>query len=265
MNLGENIYRLRTGKNMSQGDLADALEVSRQSVSKWENNSATPELEKLIKMSELFGISLDELVGGKNATAQDVQSPPISAVSSARKTAGIILLCFAAFIFVISIILVNPLAGVILALPFLLCGCICFLFQKRVGLWCAWTVFVLSCLFFSLATGTNLSTIRTILRYGLDFSIDAVISIVLNLTMLLLTILTVYSFRGVQIPYRRPGLVLLAFGWIGLLLLHLPLPFPRNDRSTWYHVLNILLEFIRNAGFVVLLVFTFHLPRKARK
>ena len=35
MNLGENIYRFRTEKNMSQGDLADALEVSRQSVSKW--------------------------------------------------------------------------------------------------------------------------------------------------------------------------------------------------------------------------------------
>ena len=47
MNLGENIYRLRAEKNMSQGDLADALEVSRQSVSKWENNSATPELDKL--------------------------------------------------------------------------------------------------------------------------------------------------------------------------------------------------------------------------
>ena len=264
MNLGENIYRLRTGKNMSQGDLADALEVSRQSVSKWENNSATPDLEKLIKMSELFEVSLDELVNGAAAT-REVQSPPTSAVSSARKTAGIILLCFAAFCFVISIILVNPLTGVILALPFLLCGCICFLFQKRVGLWCAWTIFVLSCLFFSLATGTNLSTIRTILRYGLDFSIGAVISIVLNLTMLLLTILTVYSFRRVQITYNRLGFALLACGWIGLLLLHLPLPFPRNDHSIWYYVRNILFELIRNAGFVVLLVFTFHLPRKARK
>ena len=129
MNLGENIYRLRTAKNMSQEDLAGALDVSRQSVSKWENNSATPELEKLIKMSELFEVSLDELVNGKTATTQDVQSPPIPVVSSTRKTAGIILLCFAAFIFVISIILVNPLAGVILALPFPLCGCICFLFQ----------------------------------------------------------------------------------------------------------------------------------------
>lgn len=55
MDLGENIYRFRTERNMSQGALADALEVSRQSVSKWENHSATPELDKLLKMSELPG------------------------------------------------------------------------------------------------------------------------------------------------------------------------------------------------------------------
>lgn len=65
MNLGENIYRLRIEKNMSQGDLADALEVSRQSVSKWENNSAVPELEKLVKMAGLFEVSLDTLVGNQ--------------------------------------------------------------------------------------------------------------------------------------------------------------------------------------------------------
>jgi len=49
MSLAENIYRLRTEQNMSQLDLADALEVSRQSVSKWETGTAVPELEKLIK------------------------------------------------------------------------------------------------------------------------------------------------------------------------------------------------------------------------
>ncbi len=47
MNLGETIYRLRTGKNLSQGDLAEMLEVSRQSISKWENNSAVPDLGDL--------------------------------------------------------------------------------------------------------------------------------------------------------------------------------------------------------------------------
>ncbi len=46
MTLGQNIARLRTQKNLSQGDLADALEVSRQSVSKWETDASIPEAAK---------------------------------------------------------------------------------------------------------------------------------------------------------------------------------------------------------------------------
>ena len=61
MTLGENIVRLRTQKNWSQGDLADALDISRQSVSKWETDASIPELDKLLKLSELFGVTLDEL------------------------------------------------------------------------------------------------------------------------------------------------------------------------------------------------------------
>jgi len=79
MNLGESIYRLRTERNMSQGDLADALDVSRQSVSKWENNMAVPDLDKLVKMSELFGITLDELVTGRapRTTVHTVSLPDV--------------------------------------------------------------------------------------------------------------------------------------------------------------------------------------------
>ena len=65
MNLGERIYRFRTEKNLSQGDLADRLEVSRQSISKWETNASVPELDKLIKLSEIFAVTLDELVMDK--------------------------------------------------------------------------------------------------------------------------------------------------------------------------------------------------------
>lgn len=50
MTLGENIARLRTQKDWSQGDLADALGISRQSISKWETDTSIPELEKLIKL-----------------------------------------------------------------------------------------------------------------------------------------------------------------------------------------------------------------------
>ena len=75
MSLGQNIYKLRTGKRLSQEDFAAAMEVSRQSVSKWENDMAVPELEKLIKMAKLFEMSLDELVGNTTPAPKPVQSP----------------------------------------------------------------------------------------------------------------------------------------------------------------------------------------------
>ena len=63
MTLGQNIARLRAQKNLSQGDLADALEVSRQSVSKWETDASIPELDKLLRLAELFGVTLDAPAG----------------------------------------------------------------------------------------------------------------------------------------------------------------------------------------------------------
>lgn len=62
MTLGEKICMLRTGKGLSQEDLAAKLEVSRQSVSKWETSQSVPDLEKIIKLADLFGVSVDELV-----------------------------------------------------------------------------------------------------------------------------------------------------------------------------------------------------------
>lgn len=70
-NLGEKIYELRQKHHMSQGDLAEVLNVSRQSISKWENNSAVPELSKLVQMCELFHVSLDELVRGIDTRAEE--------------------------------------------------------------------------------------------------------------------------------------------------------------------------------------------------
>ena len=80
MTLGENIVRLRTQKNWSQGDLADALDISRQSVSKWETDASIPELDKLLKLSELFGVTLDELVRGEDAPKAETAAPAAQAV-----------------------------------------------------------------------------------------------------------------------------------------------------------------------------------------
>lgn len=64
-NLGERLYELRTKHEMSQGDLAEKLDVSRQTISKWENNISIPELDKIVSLSGIFGVSVDYLVKGE--------------------------------------------------------------------------------------------------------------------------------------------------------------------------------------------------------
>jgi DNA-binding XRE family transcriptional regulator len=151
MNLGENIYRLRTAKNMSQGDLADALEVSRQSVSKWENNSAVPELDKLVKMAQLFGISLDELVTGEvpgETNAPQPESKVIYIEKPARHTVtplqilGVLLLFCSALVISLSFLFeqLRDLEDCVpLCLLVALCGVFC-LTAKKPTLWCSWIV-----------------------------------------------------------------------------------------------------------------------------
>lgn len=62
MDFSEKLTRLRRRQGLSQEQLADRLGVTRQSVSKWEGGAAMPELAKLIALSELFGVSVDDLV-----------------------------------------------------------------------------------------------------------------------------------------------------------------------------------------------------------
>ena len=73
MSFGENLQFLRRRAGMTQEELAERLEVTRQSVSKWESNSAYPEMAALLRLCELFGVDLDTLVRGdaQAALAED--------------------------------------------------------------------------------------------------------------------------------------------------------------------------------------------------
>ena len=71
--LSEKIINLRKSRGWSQEELAERLNVSRQSVSKWESGISNPELDKVVAMSTLFGVSTDYLL--KDATTE--QSEPI--------------------------------------------------------------------------------------------------------------------------------------------------------------------------------------------
>lgn len=159
MTLGERIYNLRTEKEMSQGDLADALEVSRQSISKWETNGSVPELDKLIKLSEIFDVSLDELITGKEKVEQPTAPPqaeqpvapkvepqviyiekPVKPSITPAQILGIVLLAGAVLAMVLFACFGKrwDLAEIfMLCLPVALWGVIC-LVTKRPLLWCGW-------------------------------------------------------------------------------------------------------------------------------
>ena len=62
--MGERLYKLRKKNNMSQGDLANELDTSRQTISKWENNMCIPELDKIIRLCEIFSVSSDYILRG---------------------------------------------------------------------------------------------------------------------------------------------------------------------------------------------------------
>ena len=64
MTFGENLQFLRKRGGLTQEDLAEKMEVSRQSVSKWESNSAYPEMDAILRLCGLFGVDMDTLLRG---------------------------------------------------------------------------------------------------------------------------------------------------------------------------------------------------------
>ncbi len=67
MQIGERILKLRKEKNISQEELGFKINVSRQTISKWENNESSPDLNNLKSLAKLFDVSTDYLVNGNKS------------------------------------------------------------------------------------------------------------------------------------------------------------------------------------------------------
>lgn len=86
MSFRENLIHLRAANNMTQEQLAMMLGVSRQSVTKWESEKSYPEMDKLLKMCQVFGCTLDDLVQG-DLTVEEVR--PINGMGNPDKAADV--------------------------------------------------------------------------------------------------------------------------------------------------------------------------------
>jgi len=114
LNIGEKLFELRKEKNLSQEEVADKLNVSRQTISKWETNQSTPDFDKIIPICELFEISTEELLTGKKAEGEEVKNIEESKVTKQelrRKSAEVV--STSIFIYVASV------AFIMVAIPVL--------------------------------------------------------------------------------------------------------------------------------------------------
>ena len=73
-NFSNNLYSIRKQAGMSQEELAERLNVSRQAISKWERGEAQPDTDNLIAIAELFDVSLDWLVRSEDNRAETVEA-----------------------------------------------------------------------------------------------------------------------------------------------------------------------------------------------
>ncbi len=103
MKLSEKLYELRKKSGLSQEQLAEQLGVSRQAISKWESGSAMPEIDKLITISEYFGVSTDYLLketGMAGSPVENDEKPEKKQRSRATSIAGVII-CLVGVIFLV--------------------------------------------------------------------------------------------------------------------------------------------------------------------
>lgn len=152
MTLGERITNYRKAKSLSQEDLANILNISRQSVYKWEADKSTPELDKLLAMTSIFEVSLDELIKGEKPVGKEIVVN-VDTKHSRHFIAGLVFLIGGIVVTLIMILLSGSILGAVIGLPFIVCAMICFFVRKHTALWCGWTVFTFVDLYMRYATG----------------------------------------------------------------------------------------------------------------
>lgn len=220
MSLGTNLSELRIRAGLSQDALAEKLDVSRQSVSKWETDTSVPELEKLVRLAELFGVTLDELVlGAKPAPTEPGPAPGtvVRETLPGRKIAGIVFFVISGVLAVLALMLVG-LDCLFFALPFFACGVVCFKCDKRIVLWCvwAWVLAVDALIGFNTGNSAGLLFVLFVLLYhhGVINTAEVLAAGVMPAIVVGMTVWTILSFRGIRLARTWRSITLAVGLWV---------------------------------------------------
>ena len=84
MTLGQKLTNLRKARGMTQEELSEAIGVTRQTISKWELDTSTPDLDYLCKLCDLFGVTADYLIRPEKETVETAPPPPTESAPPPR-------------------------------------------------------------------------------------------------------------------------------------------------------------------------------------
>jgi transcriptional regulator with XRE-family HTH domain len=157
--IGVRIAELRKQYNYSQEYVAEKLNVSRQAVSKWEQDLSAPDTNNLIALAVLFDVSVEYLAIGKKPVEEKREENPASQPSKSgfgvQKIVGFIFLGAGLLALVLGILLSVLL--VLLSVYLLIVGILCLCVRKHIGLTLAWVLLLVSGLLLFCTTGINLA------------------------------------------------------------------------------------------------------------
>jgi len=251
MSLGTNIHRLRTRHNMSQGDLADALGVSRQSISKWETDGAVPELDKLIRLSSIFSVTLDELVHGETPDSLSPEPPTVPPYRSSNRTAALVWLILALLGLFCSFMVGIPALGILLMFPFLSCSLVCLLCKQHPVLYSFWILLILVDLYLRFTTGLSWAATRLTFIWTPQMNyMRLAIAWVQLLCILAITLATVLIYRKQPLVLVGQAKTRYMIGWAALAGTALILRLPLHQLFTFgfdnfYSLIYGILDYIR--------------------
>lgn len=106
MSLGERLLELRKSKHLSQEELAFKLDVTRQTISKWETDQSTPDFDKIMPLCELYGITSDELLTGLKKE-EEIKESNSNEVSNKSKRLGLVISIFLFFVAIAWMVLAD--------------------------------------------------------------------------------------------------------------------------------------------------------------
>lgn len=116
MEVGEKLRERRNTLHMTQDEVAEALGVTRQTISNWENGRSYPDIERIIRLSDIYQLSLDELLKGDNKMVHQLQKN--TQQNRFIKTFSLLLLVNV--VLMVGLIFASPLSKIIWVLLFLL-------------------------------------------------------------------------------------------------------------------------------------------------